>query len=99
MPQPFLNLRPLLALRDEPELQEKLDGKRHHRVSSRHGAADEVAPAVGGEVGVEVVEVVAGVGGEGGVVGGGGGGGGATDVEEDEAVLWREGGSVGVAMG
>jgi len=51
-PQPFLNLRPLLALRNQPELQDELDRESHHRVSGRHGAANEVAPAVGGEVGV-----------------------------------------------
>jgi len=99
-PQPFLNLRPLLALRNQPELQDELDRESHHRVSGRHGAANEVAPAVGREVGVQVVEIVAGVSGESGVVGGGGGGGGAADVEGDEAVLGAgEGVLVGVRMG
>lgn len=42
---------------------------------------------------------MAGVGGEGDVVGGGYGRGGVADVEKDEAVLWREGGLVGVFMG
>lgn len=89
--QPFPHLRPLLPLRDQPELEHELDREAHHRVGGRHGAANEVAPVVGGEVGVEVVEVVAGVGGEGRVVGGGGGERGAADVEGYEAVLWGVG--------